>query len=149
LVWSGPWLEPPASPVTCKAQPYAKYVDFVFDVPAEQEGDGYARLRILFAEARQSVRIMEQAIAALPTGPLQRLSVGIAPGAALGWAEAPRGATFHWLRIANDGTVLRYRIVTPSFINWHGFHLAAEDFAFQDFPIILASFGLSVAENDR
>jgi formate hydrogenlyase subunit 5 len=132
-----------------KAQPYAKYLDFVFDVPAEQEGDGYARLRILFAEARQSVRIMEQAIAALPTGPLQRLSVGIAPGAALGWAEAPRGATFHWLRIANDGTVLRYRIVTPSFINWHGFHLAAEDFAFQDFPIILASFGLSVAENDR
>ena len=48
-----------------------------------------------------------------------------------------------------EGTVARYRITPPSFTNWHGFHLAAENFAFQDFPIILASFGLSNAECDR
>ena len=48
-----------------RAQPYLGYENFQFDVPSEQEGDGYARLRILFAEARQSVRIMEQAVAAL------------------------------------------------------------------------------------
>ena len=47
------------------------------------------------------------------------------------------------------GTVRRYHITPPSFTNWHGFHLAAENFAFQDFPIILASFGLSNAECDR
>jgi Ni,Fe-hydrogenase III large subunit len=47
------------------------------------------------------------------------------------------------------GRIARYRIVTPSFTNWHSFHLAAEKFAFQDFPIILATFDLSVAENDR
>jgi len=39
--------------------------------------------------------------------------------------------------------------MTPSFVNWHGFHLAAEEFAFQDFPIIMATFGLSNAECDR
>ena len=50
---------------------------------------------------------------------------------------------------APDGTVARYRVTPPSFPNWHGFHLAAENFAFQDFPIILASFGLSNAECDR
>jgi Ni,Fe-hydrogenase III large subunit len=44
---------------------------------------------------------------------------------------------------------MRYRITPPSFANWHGFHLAVENFAFQDFPIILASFGLSSAESDR
>ncbi len=71
------------------------------------------------------------------------------PGAALGWAEAPRGATLHWLRLDEEGRVKRYRPITPSFANWHGFHLAAEEFAFQDFPIILATFGLSAAENDR
>ena len=48
-----------------------------------------------------------------------------------------------------DGMVARYRVTPPSFTNWHGFHLAAENFAFQDFPIILASFGLSNAECDR
>jgi Ni,Fe-hydrogenase III large subunit/Ni,Fe-hydrogenase III component G len=132
-----------------KAQPYSGYDAFSFDVPCEQNGDGYARLRVLFAEARQSVRLMEQAATALPGGPVQVPKVEIRGGAALGWAEAPRGATFHWLRVDEDGSVARYRLVTPSFTNWHGLHLAAEEFAFQDFPIILASFDLSVAENDR
>jgi Ni,Fe-hydrogenase III large subunit/Ni,Fe-hydrogenase III component G len=131
-----------------RAQPYLGYENFQFDVPSEQEGDGYARLRVLFNEATQSVRIMEQALGALQSGniyePLRPLA-----GAALGWAEAPRGGTFHWVRLTGDGRVSRYRIVPPSLANWHGFHLAVEKFAFQDFPIMLSTFDLSVAENDR
>jgi len=73
----------------------------------------------------------------------------IPAGAALGWSEAPLGAAFHWVRTDEQGRVSRYHIMPPSFVNWHGFHLAAERFAFQDFPIILATFGLSVAESDR
>ncbi len=131
-----------------KAQPYLGYDNFEFEVPSEQEGDGYARLRILFTEARQSVRIMEQAVAALQSGSI-RESLHLQAGAALGWVEAPRGGTFHWVRLGEDGRIARYRVVTPSFANWHGFHLAVEKFAFQDFPIMLSTFDLSVAENDR
>ncbi len=132
-----------------RAQPYSGYENLQFDVPSEREGDGYARLRILFAEARQSVRIMEQALAALPDGSAREVSQPRAGGGALGWVEAPRGATFHWVRLDKEGKVARYHIVTPSFANWHGFHLAVEKFAFQDFPIMLSTFDLSVAENDR
>ncbi len=132
-----------------RAQPYSGYENFQFEVPSEQEGDGYARLRILFAEARQSVRIMEQAVAALQGGDVRAPVPLLPPGAALGWVEAPRGAAFHWLRVDENGKVLRYRIIAPSFANWHGFHLAVENFAFQDFPIMLSTFDLSVAENDR
>lgn len=131
-----------------KTQPYSGYERFDFDVPVEREGDGYARLRILFAEARQAVRLMEQACAALRAGPVHT-NVALQSGAALGWVEAPRGAAFHWVRLSTTGAVGRYRVVTPSFINWHGFHLGVENFAFQDFPIILATVDLSVAENDR
>ncbi len=131
-----------------RVQPYSGYESFEFDVPTEEEGDGYARLRILFAEARQSVRIMEQAVTALKDGGVHR-PVPLVQGAALGWAEAPRGATIHWVRLDPSGRVLRFRVVTPSFTNWHSFHLGAEKFAFQDFPIILSTFDLSVAENDR
>jgi formate hydrogenlyase subunit 5 len=140
-----------ASGLACdmrRAQPYSGYESFEFDVPSEEEGDGYARLRVLFAEARQAVRIMEQAVTTLKEGdtctPLELRS-----GAALGWVEAPRGGTFHWVRLDDSGRIARYRIITPSFVNWHSFHLAAEKFAFQDFPIILSTFDLSVAENDR
>ena len=131
-----------------RAQPYSGYETFDFDVPREQEGDGYARLRVLFTEARQSVRIMEQAVAALTDGDVCQ-PVKLRPGAALGWVETPRGATFHWARLDESGRISRYHVVTPSFTNWHSFHLAAEKFAFQDFPIILSTFDLSVAENDR
>ena len=131
-----------------RAQPYLGYEKFQFDVPGEQEGDGYARLRILFSEAKQSVRIMEQALAALQTGSIHEPLLARA-GAALGWVEAPRGGTFHWVRLNEDGRVARYRIIPPSLANWHGFHLAVEKFAFQDFPIMLSTFDLSVAENDR
>jgi formate hydrogenlyase subunit 5 len=131
-----------------RAQPYCGYEAFDFDVPSEEEGDGYARLRVLFAEARQSARIMQQAAAALQDGEV-RAPLRLRAGAALGWAEAPRGAAFHWVRLDDAGRIERYRVVTPSFTNWHSFHLAAEKFAFQDFPIILSTFDLSVAENDR
>jgi formate hydrogenlyase subunit 5 len=117
-------------------------------VPTEVEGDGYARLRVLFREAGQSVLIMRELVAALPSGPVAA-PIGVRAGAALGAVEAPLGATFHWLRLGEDGSVARWRITPPSFTNWHGFHLAAENFAFQDFPIIMASFGLSNVECDR
>jgi len=131
-----------------RAQPYSGYEEFGFDVPHEEEGDGYARLRVLFAEATQSVRIMEQAVSALKGGGICEPAKA-RPGAALGWVEAPRGCAFHWVRLGGDGRVARYRIVPPSYANWHGLHLAVENFAFQDFPIILSTFDLSVAENDR
>jgi len=131
-----------------RMQPYGGYESLQFDVPAEQEGDGYARLRVLFAETRQSVHIMDQVTSALIEGDVYRQPALVA-GAALGWVEAPRGAALHWVRLDSDGNVLRYRVITPSFTNWHSFHLGAEKFAFQDFPIILSTFDLSVAESDR
>lgn len=132
-----------------KMQPYSGYGEFSFDVPQEETGDGYARLRVLFFEAKQSVLLMQQVVSVLPEGPVSAPDMHLSPGAALGWAEAPRGASFHWLRIGEDLLVKRYRLATPSFLNWNGFHLGAENFTFQDFPIIMATFGFSVAENDR
>jgi len=116
--------------------------------PSEKEGDGYARLRVLFGECLQSLKLMQQCLKGIDGGPV-RMAVPIRPGATLAWTETPRGAAFHWVRLTDEGKVARYRIVPPSFANWLGFHLAAENFAFQDFPIILATFNLSVAENDR
>jgi Ni,Fe-hydrogenase III large subunit/Ni,Fe-hydrogenase III component G len=131
-----------------KTLPYGGYEGIAFEVPVETEGDGYARLRVLFREAEQSAAIIRGMVSTLPDGKIAR-TFNYAAGASLGWVEAPRGAAFHWVRIAENGSVARYRITPPSFTNWHGFHLAAENFAFQDFPIIMATFGLSNSESDR
>jgi formate hydrogenlyase subunit 5 len=132
-----------------KLFPYAAYDKIDFSVPLEHEGDGYARLRVLFEEADQSAAIIRKVLSSPPPGPIRSDRILLRAGAALAAVEAPLGAAFHWLRLDENGAVARYRVTPPSFPNWHGFHIAAENFAFQDFPIILASFGLSNAECDR
>ncbi len=132
-----------------KACPYSGYQSYDFEIPCETEGDGYARLRVLFAEAAQSVRLIHQAVDGLEPGTVRVPCEETRPGVALGWAEAPRGAALHWISVNEGGLVERYHAITPSFTNWLGFHVAAENFAFQDFPIILATFGLSATECDR
>jgi len=126
---------------------YGSYGTVEFAVPRETEGDGFARLRVLFDEIEQSVHIMSRLSTTLAG--LVRVDTPVRRSSALGWTEAPRGASLHWVEISDEGTLLRYHFVPPSFRNWHGFHIATEDFAFQDFPIILATLDLSVAENDR
>ncbi len=128
--------------------PYMGYETYQFRVPHEIEGDGYARLRILFQEAYESARLIHQAAKRLEPGAIV-VPCDTARGVAVGWAEAPIGAALHWLRLDDAGLVERYRIMTASFNNWLGFRVAVEDFAFQDFPIILATFGLSATECDR
>ncbi len=132
-----------------KLFPYAAYGSANFVTPVEEEGDGYARLRVFFHEAEQSAALMRHFLFSMPQGSVSAGHAQWRAGAALGAVDAPQGAAFHWLRLNEDGTVMRYRITPPSFANWPAFHLAAENFAFQDFPIILASFGLSNAECDR
>jgi Ni,Fe-hydrogenase III large subunit len=129
--------------------PYSGYERYRFEVPCEEEGDGYARLRVLFAEARQSAGLIHQALESMEPGEVCARAGEMTAAAALGWVEAPIGASGHWVRLDRAGKVERYRILSPSFRNWMGLHIAAEDFAFQDFPIILATFGLSATECDR
>ncbi|HTS04246.1 MAG TPA: hypothetical protein VMP68_01590, partial [Candidatus Eisenbacteria bacterium] len=132
-----------------RACPYSGYEQYGFDIPCEKEGDGFARLRVLFAEAQQSAKLIHEAIKSIEAGEVCAPIHEIPSGAASGWAEAPIGAAVHWIRVDNLGKVQRYRIFAPSFRNWLGLHVAVEDFAFQDFPIILATFGLSATECDR
>lgn len=113
----------------------------------ESEGDGYARIRVLFSELFTATDWMRRAIKHMPDGPI-RNALPDSDGEAIGYVEAPKGAAIHFLELS-AGRVKRWQITSPSFVNWHGFHLAAENFAFQDFPIMMASFGLSIAESDR
>jgi len=136
--------------------PYALYDKVDFVVPAIADGDCLARLRVRHAEIEQSLFIIEQVVHLLPQGPLKpnpwNIPAWSAAGAgsgAYGFAEGPRGATLHWLELDEDGLIWRWRVRTPSLANWHTYPLAVEGSAFQDFPIILASFGLSHAECDR
>ncbi len=132
------------------AMPYGYYHHIpAFPEALETEGDGYARIRVLFHEIDSSAEIIRATALSIPPGEHALTALTLAGGEALGAVEAPNGAAFHGVNLAPSGTVRRLALITPSFTNWHGFHLAAENFAFQDFPIMMATFGLSMAESDR
>jgi NADH-quinone oxidoreductase subunit C/D len=51
-----------------KAHPYSGYDRYQFEVPVGENGDCYDRYVVRMKEMRQSIRIIEQALAALPAG---------------------------------------------------------------------------------
>jgi len=53
-----------------RAQPYDAYDRVEFEIPTRKDGDNYARYLVRMAEMEQSMRIVEQALAAIPGGPI-------------------------------------------------------------------------------
>ena len=70
--WTGPCLR--ASGVDYdvrKDHPYLVYDRFDFDVPVGENGDNMDRYLVRIEELRQSIRILQQAIEQMPSGPVQ------------------------------------------------------------------------------
>lgn len=129
-------------------QPYAYYEDMPPPLVTESEGDGYARFRVFRREIEVAADLIERISRDMPTGPV-RVEARPAGGTGMGAVEAPSGALVYWLRVNDQGRLARCHIMTPALMNWHALPAAVQAFAFQDFPIILATFGLSVADADR
>src|SRR3989449_156632 len=98
-----------------RAEPYSSYGDFDFVVPVETEGDCYARYRVRMVEFRQSIRIIRQALAGLPEGPISSRpgvkSVGqvrVPKGEGYARVEGARGEVGCY--IISDGSPKPYRM---------------------------------------
>jgi NADH-quinone oxidoreductase subunit D len=69
--WTGPTLRSTGIDYDVrKAHPYLVYDRFDFDVPVGSKGDNFDRYIVRMEEARQSMRIIEQAFKQMPEGPV-------------------------------------------------------------------------------
>ncbi len=103
-----------------KAQPYAAYKNFEFDIPTGQNGDTYDRYIVRVAEMRQALRIIRQAVDSIPEGPIMgKVPKVMKPpvGEIYHSIEAPKGELGYF--IVSDGSTQPYRIRVrpPSFVN--------------------------------
>lgn len=129
--------------------PFAAYGDLSVQVPLFDSGDVYARTMARVAEVRASVQIIQQALAALPVGPLVTPLGGLpAWEPAFGLVEGWRGAILHWVMTDETGRLYRVKVKDPSFVNWPALSFALLNNIVPDFPLCNKSFNQSYSGND-
>ncbi|HJW83542.1 MAG TPA: NADH-quinone oxidoreductase subunit D [Anaerolineae bacterium] len=136
-----------------RADPYSIYDRFDFDVAVRYNGDVYDRYLIRLDEARQSVRILQQALDQIPEGEIQagkkQYSTRVPAGQAYGRVENPKGELGFY--VVSDGTAnpYRYHIRAPSFINLTALGKMCTGYKVADTVTILGSIDIVLGEVDR
>ncbi len=135
-----------------KALPYSGYDKFDFEVPIGKNGDTFDRYIVRIQEMRQSVRIIRQAIAALPEGPIMtKVPKIIKPPAGEVYVsiEAPKGELGYF--IVSDGSTQPYRIRVrpPSFVNLQALDDMCKGSLVADVVAIIGTLDIVLGEVDR
>src|SRR5437660_2404490 len=160
-----------------KAFPYCGYEQYDFEVPVGKNGDCYDRYRVRVAEMRQSLRILQQAVASLPGGPwlTSDRKVALPPrselsksmeavihqfrlvsegfkgpvGDVYAFVESPRGELGFYL--VSDGTNKPYRMKVrpPSFFNLQALKRLVQGVLVADVIAIMGSLDFILGDCDR
>ncbi len=157
--------------------PYLGYETYDFDVPVGTHGDVYDRYLVRMEELRQSVRILEQALARLPGGPVniddarvilppkskatsemesmihhfKQVMEGPRPpiGEAYVVVESPKGEKGYYMVSDGSAKPVRWRIRPPSFVNLSAIPKMVEGHLLSDVIAINASIDIVMGEIDR
>ena len=137
-----------------KVDAYGVYPRFDFRVPLGDHGDVYDRYMIRVLEMRESIKILQQALAGLPAGPIMDPKAklrGFRPkaGEAYGRIEGPKGEIGFYLISDGGPNPYRYRVRPPSFINLTILEDMCLGQTVADAVIILGSVDIVLGEVDR
>ena len=160
-----------------KLQPYGGYEQFEFEVPTGANGDVYDRAVVHVEEMRQSLRIIEQCLNNMPSGPytsshplatpplkertLQDIEtlidhfLGVSWGPVIPAGEACRSVEGskgnHAYYLISDSSTVSYRtrIRTPSFPHIQMVPLLTRGLMVPDLTAILGSIDFVLADVDR
>ena len=137
-----------------KVDKYGIYERFQFKVPLGDHGDTYDRYYVRVLEMRESVKILQQALATIPDGPIidpKSKLRGFRPkaGEAYGRIEAPKGELGFYLISDGGPNPYRYRVRPPSLINLTVLEDMCVGQTIADVVIVLGSVDIVLGEVDR
>ncbi len=136
-----------------RADPYGIYDRFDFDVAVRYHGDTYDRYLIRLDEARQSLRILQQAMRDIPGGPIQegkpQYQVRVPAGESYGRVEGPKGELGFYVVSNGKPNPFRYHVRAPSFINLTAYETMCVGNKIADVVAILGSIDIVLGETDR
>ena len=156
--------------------PYSSYEDFQFDIPIGENGDTYDRFMVRNEEVRQSLRIIQQALDNLPSGPYhadaphyylpEKEDVYTKMEALIyhfkiimGEIDAPKGEVYHAVEggngelgfyLVSDGgrAPARLHFRRPCFIYYQAYTEMAKGMMLSDAILVLSSLNVIAGELD-
>lgn len=180
IAWgvTGPCLRAVGLPLDLrKTAPYSCYQEFQFDVPTRTEGDVYARYLVRVAEMRESVKIINQALAGMPEGAWKVDAPGIAlpdrdqmkfsiesliyhfkivtegfrvpAGEAYQAIESPRGQSGYYIVSDGGPKPFRCHMRSASFANLQALPKMIEGKLLADVVAIIGSIDIVLGDVDR
>ncbi|MBF0121825.1 MAG: NADH-quinone oxidoreductase subunit D [Candidatus Omnitrophica bacterium] len=134
-----------------KDEPYLAYDKFDFNIPTGQNGDSFDRYYVRMVEMEESLKIIEQALGALPEGdPVAKVNKVFRPtGETYMRTENPRGELGFY--IVGDGNPFPYRLKvrSPSFSNLSVISHLVKGLNISDLVCVLGSLDIVMGEIDR
>jgi NADH-quinone oxidoreductase subunit D len=131
-----------------KAQPYSGYEQYEFEIPTRENGDTFDRYVVRMEEMRQSVRIVRQAVAKIPEGPIMaKVPKVLKPpvGEVYVGIEAPKGELGYYGGL----NPYRVRVRPPSFINLQSLDKMVRGALVADVVAIIGTIDIVLGEVDR
>lgn len=160
-----------------KIYPYLGYETYQFDIPTQTEADAYARYLVRMEEMRQSISIIEQAIARLKPGPVITDNRKVAlpprrelarsmeavihqfklvcegmkppPGEIYNCVESARGELGHYLVSDGSPRPFRLRVRAPSFPHIEVLQSVLNGYLLSDVVVAIASVDPIMGDVDR
>jgi NADH:ubiquinone oxidoreductase subunit D len=136
-----------------KIEPYSIYDRFDFDIPTLTNSDIFDRYLIRILEARQSLRILDQALSQIPPGEIMggksSYTVRVPAGEAYSRVESPKGELGYYAVSNGSGNPWRYRVRSPCFVNLTALPEMTRGHKVADAIIILGAIDIVLGEVDR
>jgi len=139
---------------TRRAEPYGIYHKFDYDIPLYTEADSMARYQVRLDELKESLKIIEQAIDAIPEGDVLppktiKFNTKLPAGEAYYAVEGARGKIGVWMTSDGGKNPYRVKLRAPGFSNLSLFAECAKGTLLADAIAILGSLDLVIPEVDR
>jgi NADH-quinone oxidoreductase subunit D len=135
-----------------KHDPYAVYDRFQFDVPLGKNGDCYDRYMVRMQEMRESIRILEQAMASFPGGQYrskEKASYKIPAGSYYANVETARGLFATYMVSDNSFKPYRIKSRSPNLSNLSAIDEMSRGGKIADLVAILSTLDLIIPDIDR
>jgi NADH-quinone oxidoreductase subunit D len=136
-----------------RAEPYGIYDRFEFEIPTDERGDNMARFDVRLREMVESMKIIEQAVADIPDGPIMpakpKKRYKVPEGEYYFAVESARGHYGTYILADGSDVPAKMKLRTPSFSNLSSMVDGLAHTAVADTIAILGSIDIVMPEIDR